>query len=81
MNKAQQTIQRRKEVLAILGEGWKASKGIEGARDMYKRGSVVVMPQRTIDGNFYVGSKRGFDYAKTIEEAAVMAKKFETAAA
>jgi L-asparaginase/Glu-tRNA(Gln) amidotransferase subunit D len=69
MTKAQETKARRAAVLAILGAGWKASKGIEGARDMYKRGNVVVMPQRTVDGNFYVGGPRGFTYAQTIEHA------------
>lgn len=73
MNKAQETKARRAAALSLLGEGWKASKGIEGARDMYKRGDVIVMPQRTVDGNFYVGSLRGFQYVQTIEQAAELA--------
>lgn len=76
MTTAQITKVRRAAVIAVLGEGWKASKGIEGSRDMYKRGTVVVMPQRTVDGNFYVGGKRGFSYAQTIEEASAMALRF-----
>lgn len=69
MSKAQETKARRAAVLEILGAGWKAGKGIEGARDMYKRGNAVIMPQRTIDGNFYVGGLRGFTYTQTIEQA------------
>ena len=78
MNKAQETKARRAAVLAILGPGWKASKGIEGSRDMYKRGDVVIMPQRTIDGNFYVGGKHGFQYTQTIQEAAILANQWAT---
>lgn len=74
MTKAQETKARRASVLAILGTGWKASKGIEGSRDMYKRGNTIIMPQRTVDGNFYVGSLRGFQYAHTIEQAAEIAR-------
>ena len=76
MTKAQETKARRAAVLAILGEGWKASKGIEGSRDMYKRGKVLVMPQRTIDGNFYVGGPRGFQYTQTLEQAAELATQW-----
>lgn len=76
MTKAQETKARRAAVLAVLGEGWKASKGIEGSRDMYKRGNVIIMPQRTVDGNFYVGGLRGFSYAKTIEQARDIAASF-----
>ncbi len=74
MTKAQETKLRRASVLAVLGNGWKASAGVEGSRDMYKRNGVIVMPQRTIDGNFYVGSSvRGFRYTQTIEQAAEIA--------
>lgn len=76
MTKAQETKARRAAVLAILGEGWKASKGIEGARDMFKRGQVLVMAQRTVDGNFYVGGPRGFKYTQTLEQAAVLANQW-----
>lgn len=77
MTKSQETKARRAAVVAILGEGWKASAGVEGARDKYNRNGVVVMPQRTIDGNFYVGSHRfGFRYTKTIEEASCLANKW-----
>jgi hypothetical protein len=76
MTKAQETKARRAATLAVLGAGWKAEKGIEGSRDMYKCGGVVVMPQRTVDGNFYVGCRRGFCYTQTIEQAAEVAKKW-----
>lgn len=76
MTKAQETKARRAAALAVLGSGWKASKGMEGARDMYKCRGVIVMPQRTVDGNFYVGSTRGFCYTQTIEQAAEVAKKW-----
>ena len=76
MNKSQETKARRAAALAILGSGWKASKGIEGARDMYKFRNVVVMPQRTVDGNFYVGSRTGFCYTQTIEQASAIANKW-----
>ena len=77
MTKAQETKARRAAVLAILGEGWKAYAGIEGSRDMYKNTSVTIMPQRTVDGNFYVGSRlRGFCYTATIEQAGEVAKKW-----
>lgn len=60
MTKAQETKARRAAVLTILGAGWKSEKGIEGARDMYKiRANGVeatILPQRTVDGNFYVGA-------------------------
>lgn len=81
MTKAQETKARRAAVLSILGEGWKAEKGTEGARDQYRlrRGpvDVLILPQRSIDGNFYVGHydhkakrSRGFTCRpKTIEEA------------
>ncbi|MBP8789321.1 MAG: hypothetical protein KBH41_18000 [Azonexus sp.] len=77
MNKAQETKSRRAAALAILGEGWKAYAGIEGARDMYKTRNVIVMPQRTVDGNFYVGSRRGFCYTATIEQAAEIANSWK----
>jgi hypothetical protein len=76
MTKAQETKARRAQVLAILGAGWKASKGIEGSRDMYTCKNVLIMPQRTVDGNFYVGSKRGLLYTQTIEQAAEVAKQW-----
>jgi hypothetical protein len=76
MNKAQETKARRAAAVAILGAGWRASKGLEGARDMYKRGEVIVMPQRTVDGNFYVGGKRGFQYVQTLEQAAALANQW-----
>jgi hypothetical protein len=76
MTKAQETKARRAAALAVLGAGWKASKGIEGSRDMYKCSNVIVMPQRTIDGNFYVGSHRGFCYTQTLEQAAEVAKQW-----
>lgn len=77
MTKTQETKARRAQVLSILGTGWKASKGIEGSRDMYKCGGVVILPQRTTDGNFYVGAyKRGTCYTQTIEQAAEVAKKW-----
>lgn len=76
MTKAQETKARRAAALAVLGQEWKASKGIEGARDMYKCRNVIVMPQRTIDGNFYVGSPRGFCYTQTLEQAAEAAKQW-----
>lgn len=76
MTKAQETKARRAAALALLGEGWKASAGIEGSRDMYKRGKVIVMPQRTIDGNFYIGGPRGFQYAQTLQEAATLANQW-----
>ena len=77
MTKAQETKARRAAVLAILGEGWKAYKGIEGSRDMYKCKNITIMPQRTVDGNFYVGSiAMGFCYAQTINQAADIAKSW-----
>jgi len=74
MTKAQETKLRRSAVLAVLGNGWKASAGVEGCRDMYKFNGVIVMPRRTVDGNFYVGSYvRGFRYTQTIEQASELA--------
>jgi hypothetical protein len=85
MNKAQETKARRAAVLSILGGGWKGEKGIEGARDMYtfrRDGkSATILPQRTVEGNFYVGAydhkaKRylvGRSDVRTIEEAATIA--------
>lgn len=75
MTKAQETKARRASVLLILGSGWKAQKGVEGSRDMYTRNGVMVMPQRTVDGNFYVGTRRGFCYTQTIEQAAKIANQ------
>ncbi|MBU9220141.1 hypothetical protein QZM91_00395 [Burkholderia multivorans] len=87
MTKAQETKARRAAVLAILGDGWKGEKGTEG-RDQYRlrRGSVdvLIVPARTVDGNFYVGHydhklkrPRGFTCApKTIEEARDAALRF-----
>jgi hypothetical protein len=85
------TRQRRKAVLAILGDGWTASDGIEGSRDLFKKrvGTVDVslMKQRTVDGNFYVGSydvktKRGGNTSspQTLAEAKAEADKFLGAA-
>jgi hypothetical protein len=77
MTKAQQTKSRRAAVLSVLGAGWKASAGVDGCRDMYKCRDVVVMPQRTVDGNFYVGSHaRGNRYTQTLEQAAELAAKW-----
>lgn len=54
------TRQRRKAVLDILGDGWTAEDGTEGSRDHFKKtvGSLGVLLKRekTVDGNFYVGS-------------------------
>jgi len=88
MSKAQETKARRAAILAILGEGWKAEKGTEGARDQYRlrRGhaDILIIPQRTVDGNFYVGHydhqfkrSRGFTCRPTtIEEARDAALRF-----
>jgi hypothetical protein len=74
MTKAQETRVRRAAALAVLGDGWKASAGVWGCRDAYRLNGVIVMPQRTVDGNFYVGSRiRGFRYTQTIEQAAELA--------
>jgi len=74
MTKAQETRLRRAAALAVLGDGWKASIGEGGCRDAYRLNGVIVMPQRTVDGNFYVGSRiRGFRYTQTIEQAAELA--------
>jgi hypothetical protein len=80
------TRQRRKAVLAVLGEGWTAQNGIEGSRDLFKRRegtlSVSLMRQRSVDGNFYVGSydvktKRGSNTSepKTLDEAKAEAER------
>ena len=92
--KAQQTRARRKAVLDVLGEGWKADAGVDGAKDKYSKVfpkseggklEVTIMPEKTVDGNFYVGSyhrggtRRGAGsngYAQTIEEAKAMADRF-----
>lgn len=93
-DKAAITRARRKAVLDILGDGWKAQAGVDGAHDAYKkvlrtpagkRMEVIIQPEKTVDGNFYVGShvvgKGGSSgSAKTIEEAKAMAEKFEGAA-
>jgi hypothetical protein len=87
MSQAQETRQRRAAVTAILGAGWKGERGCEGSRDLYRkrvgRVEVSIKPERTVDGNFYVGGyehgKRGvlgFSYANTIEQAAVIANGF-----
>lgn len=92
--KAQQTRARRKAVLDVLGEGWKADAGVDGAKDRYSKVfskedggklDVTIMPEKTVDGNFYVGSyhrggkRRGAGsngYAQTVEEAKAMAERF-----
>lgn len=92
--KAQQTRARRKAVLDVLGEGWKADAGVDGAKDRYSKVfskedggklDVTIMPEKTVDGNFYVGSyhrggkRRGAGsngYAQTVEEAKSMAERF-----
>lgn len=92
--KAQQTRARRKAALDVLGEGWKAEAGVDGAKDKYSKVfpkaeggklEVTIMPEKTVDGNFYVGSyhrggtRRGAGsngYAQTIEEAKAMAERF-----
>lgn len=92
--KAQQTRARRRAVLDVLGEGWKAQAGVDGARDAYKKvvtrpdGSKVqllIMPEKTVDGNFYVGAYNvggarpgagGNGTAQTLEEAKLLAEKF-----
>jgi hypothetical protein len=93
--KAQQTRARRKAVLDVLGEGWKADAGVDGAKDRYTKVfskaeggklEVIIMPERTVEGNFYVGSyHRGGkrtgagsndSSAKTIEEAKAIAERF-----
>ena len=99
-SKAIQTLARRRAVLDVLGEGWKAQAGIEGARDAYKKVytkpdggkvQVLIMPQKTVDGNFYVGSHNvggarpgagsSDSSAKTIEEAKAIADRFGGAGA
>ncbi len=76
MTKAQETIARRAAVVALLGAGWQGMKGVE-SRDMYKNGHVIMFPQRTVDGNFYVGShKRGFRHVQTIEQAVALANEW-----
>lgn len=98
-SKAMQTRARRQAVLDVLGEGWKAQAGVDGARDAYKKvvtrpdgGKVqlLIMPEKTVDGNFYVGSYNvggsrpgagSNGSAKTIEEAKAMAEKFAGGAA
>lgn len=74
------TRQRRKAILAVLGDGWDADIGAEGARDHFTKRvgkfSVLLKREKTVDGNFYVGS---YDRAtqhgtadsslKTLEEA------------
>ena len=92
--KAQQTRARRQAVLDVLGEGWKGQAGVDGAKDSYQlsvkkpdggRVEVTIMPEKTVNGNFYVGSyhyggkRRGAGsngYAQTIEEAKAMAEQF-----
>jgi hypothetical protein len=87
MSLAQETKARRAAVVAVLGDGWKGSKGSEGSRDIYTRRAgrieVCVKPERTVNGNFYVGAyehgKRGalgFQFAQTIEQAAELANRF-----
>lgn len=91
--KAQQTRERRQAVLDVLGEGWKAQAGVDGARDAYKKvvarpdgGKVqmLIMPEKTVDGNFYVGAYNiggarpgagGNGSAQTLEEAKLMVEK------
>ncbi len=93
-SKAQQTRARRQAVLDVLGEGWKSQAGVDGARDAYKkvvalpgggRRQLIIMPERTVDGNFYVGSYNvgglrpgagSNGSAKTLEEAKALAEKF-----
>lgn len=76
MNKASETKSRRKQVLSILGSGWKAGRGVEGSRDAYKKPGVIIMPQRTIDGNIYVGSEYGFKYVNSYEDALIVANDY-----
>lgn len=87
MSQAQETKARRAAVVAVLGSGWKGERGTEGSHDLYRkrvgRIEVSIKPERTVDGNFYVGGyehgKRGvlgFSYADTIEQAAVIANRF-----
>lgn len=93
--KAQQTRARRQAVLDVLGEGWKGQAGVDGAKDRYTKVfpkadggklEVTIMPEKTVEGNFYVGSyHRGGkrtgsgsndSSAKTIEEAKAIAERF-----
>lgn len=84
MSNAQETKARRAAALAILGSGWKAGRGERGARDLYssRNGNklVCIQPERTVDGNFYVGRSvvkglgGGFCYTQTFEQAAEIAK-------
>jgi len=86
------TKTRRSLALQELGDDWTAEKGIEGAKDLFKRIAKLqdggrlemsIMPQRTTDGNFYVGSyqKGGIrkgtgsndSSAKTLAEAKAIA--------
>lgn len=88
----QDTKTRRSLALQELGDDWTAEKGIEGAKDLFKRTAKLqdggrlemsIMPQRTTDGNFYVGSyqKGGIrkgtgsndSSAKTLAEAKAIA--------
>jgi hypothetical protein len=82
MNKAKETKSRRAAALSILGAGWTAKAG-DKARDMFtaRNGNrtACIQPERTIDGNFYVGRSvvkgmgGGFCYTQTIEQAAEIA--------
>lgn len=88
----QDTKTRRSLALQELGDDWTAENGIEGAKDLFKRIAKLqdggrlemsIMPQRTTDGNFYVGSyqKGGIrkgagsndSSAKTLAEAKAIA--------
>lgn len=82
LSRASETIARRKAAIAVLGDGWKGGAGSE-TRDVYKKRvgglEVSVIPQRTVDGNFYIGSyyhsgqRKGVGsmaFANTLEEAA-----------
>lgn len=83
--KAKETRQRRQDAIAVLGEGWSAKDGVDGAKDIYKKRvgvlEVSVMPERTTDGNFTIGTynhktKMGSTaFANTLEEAAKIANQ------
>lgn len=83
--KAAETRARRQSILAVLGDGWKASDG-DGAKDIFKkrlgRLEVSVQPEKTVDGNFTIGAYRhggdrpgiaGQWFADTLDHAAEIA--------